>query len=443
MEVAARSRLLAGAAIIGAGALVAAPIQPVPDTVASPIIQSATPAVELAALVNPIELWSTVISQALANTGELAGIVLENPVPIADKVIDNQLITADVLTTFVTNFGAGTFDGIAMLPTALQAAFDAFLAGNIYDGTFGFVTALLTPVVIGAVTALGGIDDLVAVLQNPLLNTANVIETVISFPTLIGVGLPLLTEVLSPVLQAGYTGQLIYDGVTAGDFEAVANALISFPSDLVGTFLNGTTAFEPNTNGILGVPSGLIASVLGVRQSIADAIEPPAVSTLTAQVTSAPEPSVNSLTFTVDETGEVEDPSVEPAAAKSVEPHASGATGGVESTESVSVSVSGNAAETEAEAEPAEKAEQAEAPADKPKKPLVTLGNKFSPTTTAGEKTRPGQRAEAALKSIGGEVNKTVKKIGDDVKKALGVKTKKKADAGGSSSSNDNKGGEE
>lgn len=453
MEVAARSRLLAGAALVGAGALVAAPIQPVPDTGASPIIQSATPAVELAALVNPIELWSTVISQALANTGELAGIVLDNPAPIAGKVIDNQLITADVLTMFVTKFGVGAFDGIASLPAALQASFDAILAGQIYDGTFGIMTALLSPVVVGALTALEGMDDLVAVLQNPLLNTANVIGTVISMPTLIGVGLPLLTEVLSPVLQAGFTGQAIHDGVTAGDFEAVADALISFPSDLVGTFLNGTTVFEPNTNGILGVPSGLVASLLSVRRAIADAIQPPALTPPdAARGESAPEPSVNSFTFTVDEGGEIQADVPEALTGKNIQavaakPGGQGSVGDAKVSEPVESSVAPVAAttettdtietveRTEVESEPTEKAES---PAEKTKqkKPLVTLGNKFAPTTTAGEKTRPGQRAEAALKSIGDEVNKTVKK-------ALGVKSKKKADAGGSSSGNDNTGGEE
>lgn len=155
MEVAARSRLLAGAAIIGAGALVAAPIQPVPDVIAAPVIQSATPAVEMTALVNPIELWSAVISQAIANTGAIANTVLENPIPIAHKVIDNQLITADVLTSFVALFGEGFVASAGGVPAALQSAVEQILAGEIYSGVENYAIAILTPVVEGALGALG------------------------------------------------------------------------------------------------------------------------------------------------------------------------------------------------------------------------------------------------------------------------------------------------
>ncbi|MCP2626962.1 hypothetical protein NLB33_29390 [Mycolicibacterium smegmatis] len=431
MEVAARSRLLAGAAIIGAGALVAAPIQPVPDVIAAPVIQSATPAVEMTALVNPIELWSAVISQAIANTGAIANTVLENPIPIAHKVIDNQLITADVLTSFVALFGEGFVASAGGVPAALQSAVEQILAGEIYSGVENYAIAILTPVVEGALGALGQLDDISAVLQNPFLNAANVVGTVVSVPTLIGAGLPILFEALSPILQVGLTAQGVYDGVTAGDLEAVANALISFPSDMAGTILNGNPTI--GNSGLLGSELGLIPSLLTVRQSIADAIQPPAVSTLVgAKMESAPE--VNSFTFTVDEDGELGE------VTKSTTESGTTEGNGIQAIAAKSADAEDDATTgTGTETEP----EKSEKPVVKSKKPLVTLGNKFSPTTTAGDKARPGQRAEAALKSIGDEVNKTVKKIGDGVKKALGVKGKKKADSKASSSSKDSAGSED
>lgn len=252
-----------------------------------------------------------------------------------------------------------------------------------------------------------------------------------SVPTLIGAGLPILFEALSPILQVGLTAQGVYDGVTAGDLEAVANALISFPSDMAGTILNGNPTI--GNSGLLGSELGLIPSLLTVRQSIADAIQPPAVSTLVgAKMESAPE--VNSFTFTVDEDGELGE------VTKSTTESGTTEGNGIQAIAAKSADAEDDATTgTGTETEP----EKSEKPVEKSKKPLVTLGNKFSPTTTAGDKARPGQRAEAALKSIGNEVNKTVKKIGDGVKKALGVKGKKKADSKASSSSKDSAGSED
>ncbi|WP_235717286.1 hypothetical protein [Mycolicibacterium goodii] len=455
MEVAARSRLLAGAAIVGAGALVAAPIQPVPATIASPIVQSTAPAVELTALVNPIELWADVIAAAVGNVGGIVDTVLENPAPILGNVVDNQLISAQVLASFAATFGEGLVTGVGGVPAALQAATEQILAGQIYDGVSAFAVAFITPVVQGAFGALLQLGDVSAVLQNPFVNAANVVGTIVSVPTLIGAGLPILLETLAPVMQLGLTGQAIYDGVTAGDFEAVANALISLPSDMVGTILNGNQTI--GNSGIIGSGFGLIPSLLSVRQAIADALQPPAVSTLAAQVTSTPEPSVNSFTLTVDEVGAVDevggvgepetvsDTNIQAVAAKSTDQGSVVAEAGTEVAAAETVvqaetATEEAAVETEAE-QPTETADKtAEKSAEKSNKPLVTLGNKFTPGA-AGEKAhRPGQRAGAALKSIGDEVGKAVKKIGDDVKKALGVKKTKKAESGASS---DNGGGAE
>jgi hypothetical protein len=421
----------------------------------------------LTALVNPIELWADVIAAAVGNVGGIVDTVLENPAPILGNVVNNQLISAQVLASFAATFGEGFVTGVGGVPAALQAATEQILAGQIYDGVSAFAVAFITPVVQGAFGALLQLGDVSAVLQNPFANAANVVGTIVSVPTLIGAGLPILLEALAPVMQLGLTGQAIYDGVTAGDFEAVANALISLPSDMVGTILNGNQTI--GNSGILGSGFGLIPSLLTVRQAIADAIQPPAVSTpAAAQVESAPESSVTSFTFTVDEGGQVGElgeageigtveavgeaqsssaNDIQPVAAKSPEPGTTAvegaatveaATTATATAEDTETAAGAEAAETGTGTEEADKA--AENSAEKSNKPLVTLGNKFSPTTTAGAKARPGQRAEAALKSIGDEIGKAAKKFGDDVKKALGVKSKKKADSGASSTAG---GGEE
>lgn len=63
----------------------------------------------------------------------------------------------------------------------------------------------------GAFGSLMHLPDVIAVLQNPFVNAASVIETAVN-GGIVNVGFPLLTNVLAPVAQLGLTGQAIYDG---------------------------------------------------------------------------------------------------------------------------------------------------------------------------------------------------------------------------------------
>lgn len=272
MQVAVRSSLTAGVAVVGAAALLITPISPsAPPDIQVPAISSAK--VELAALVNPIELWAELITTSVGNVGTLVNTVLAAPAPILGSVVGNQLITAQVLGSFVTTFGEGFVGGLGDVPPALQAAVAQILGGDIAGGVQAVAGALLAPVLAGAFGALGQLGDIAAVLQNPFLNMANVIGTVVSINTLVSLGLPLLTEALAPVFQLASTAQAVFDGVRTGNLEAVANALISFPSDMIGTILNGSLA--GGNAGILSSPYGFFAGLLSLRQAIADAITPP------------------------------------------------------------------------------------------------------------------------------------------------------------------------
>src|SRR5690242_656437 len=104
MEAVARSYLLAGVALVGAGAIAVGPIQPLPPDVQVPAMPSSAVPVELNALVNPIELWANVISKTVTNVGGIAETVLANPAPILGKIAENGLISADVFATVATTF---------------------------------------------------------------------------------------------------------------------------------------------------------------------------------------------------------------------------------------------------------------------------------------------------------------------------------------------------
>ncbi|MCV7284584.1 hypothetical protein H7J87_04505 [Mycolicibacterium wolinskyi] len=355
-------------------------------------------------MVNPIELWAEVLSTTATNLGSIAQTVLENPAPILGKIIDNQLITAQVFASLASTFASGFADGVGLMPQQIEDSIRAILAGDIYQGSINLATAFLSPIVRGAFGALNQLPNLIAVLQNPFVNTAAVIETAIT-QGILNVGFPLLTQVLAPVGQIGLTGQAIYDGLQANDFEAVANAIISFPSDMVNTIVNGNT--EMGFPGLIGADFGLVPGLLAFGRAIADSIQPPVL-------TSPPSPSVapdlNAETVTID-TSEID--------------------GGQNGSADGPAAVSDDAPAEDAAAEDAgtgdlagdiESEEESAPPAAEvavvKNNPLAKLG-KLGP-----DSNRQG-RAAAAVKSLGDDVGKAVKKIGDDVKKALGVKPKK------------------
>lgn len=251
---------------------------------------------ELNALVNPIELWADVASTTATNLGTIAGMVLANPAPILGKMLENGLISGELFAAVATKFVSGFANGVGMMPQQIQDSLTSIVEGDVYQGVINLATAFLAPVVQGAFGALMYLPDIITVLQNPFLNTASVIETGL-MKGILGVGFPLLTQVLVPAAQIGLTGQAIFDGIQAGDFEAVANAVISFPSDMVNSVLNGTPP-EVGVPGLLG-PGGLIQGLLKFREDIADAIHAPVLTPPpTAKVSTAPDLQAKSFTIT-------------------------------------------------------------------------------------------------------------------------------------------------
>ncbi|MHC9294961.1 hypothetical protein ACRCUN_21060 [Mycobacterium sp. LTG2003] len=403
MEVAARSCLMAGVALVGAGAIAVAPIHPVLPASQAPAVPSSSASVELNALVNPIELWAEVLSTTATNVGSIAQTVLENPAPILGKIVGNQLITAQVFASLASTFVSGFADGVGLMPQQIEDSIRAILAGDIYQGSINLATAFLAPIVRGAFGALNQLPDLIAVLQNPFVNTAAVIETAIT-QGILNVGFPLLTQVLAPVGQIGLTGQAIYDGLQANDFEAVANAIISFPSDMVNTIVNGNP--EMGFPGLIGAEFGLVPGLLAFGRAIADSIQPP-VLTSPPSVSAAPDLNAVAVTLDTSEVEDAQDGSADGLAADAGDAAAED-TGTGDFAGDVAGDVEGDVSGGEETEPPAAEAVKTS--------PLAKLGKLNS---------NRQDRAAAAAKSLGDDVGKAVKKIGDDVKKALGVKPKK------------------
>ncbi|WP_395307870.1 hypothetical protein V4U86_21085 [Mycobacterium sp. AMU20-3851] len=279
MHVSARSYLTAGVAFVGAGAIALTPIQPITPglqqvAAPAPVVISSTE-VELAALVNPIVLWAEALGNTAGNVGSLATTVFQDPAPILEAFIRNQIAAGSTLVDVLVPVARDLITGLTKVPQATIAAVRTILSGQIFQGVGELALVPLSPI-IGAMFPLllgGGLDKITAILQNPFENISRVIGKIVSPMTLVQVGLPLLTDLMAPILQIGATAQAIFDGLKTRNLEAVINAIISFPSDMFNTILNGSSNPMIGNGGLLG-PNGLLAGLLGLRKGIADVIEP-------------------------------------------------------------------------------------------------------------------------------------------------------------------------
>jgi hypothetical protein len=97
MHIAVRPYAAAGVALLSAGVIAVSPLAP-----QMPAVQAAERAlisanVQLAAAVDPIELWVQVFQTAAANLGVIGEQVAANPTPILSQVIANQVASFTAL----------------------------------------------------------------------------------------------------------------------------------------------------------------------------------------------------------------------------------------------------------------------------------------------------------------------------------------------------------
>ena len=99
MKVTARSYLTAGMAVLGAGAIALAPVQPLPDH-AAPAQQRAVSnlAVNLASSIDPFTPWIQTFQQAAANVQLLGDFYNQQPLPLLNTIGKNIQTYAEELT---------------------------------------------------------------------------------------------------------------------------------------------------------------------------------------------------------------------------------------------------------------------------------------------------------------------------------------------------------
>ena len=285
MQVAVRSYLTAGVALVGASVIAVTPIAPLPAD-----IQIPNPAVQLAA--TPFDIYVQVFQEAVANAGVLLDEALADPAPILGQLLANQIATVNSLAAGLVTTAGATFTALTtVVPPLLQAAFNDLISGDVE----GAVNNLLTAALATVLPLAGLVGPIQAAIAQPVQNLLNVIDLV--DPTTVSLALVgLLGPDISGVGAIGTAVQNVIGAVGNGDLEQVLGAVIAGPAVVADGFLNGgygpnlgsLVGASPESNvlagGILSSPGfeppnivnlpGGIATLLGLRLEIADAITP-------------------------------------------------------------------------------------------------------------------------------------------------------------------------
>lgn len=296
MQIAVRSSLTTGVALMGAGVIALAPVthQPAPD-LRLPALHAS--AVQLAAQVNPITQWGQIITEALQNTKGIVTGVIADPAPVLGQVVRNQIASAVAVGGSVRDYLVAVGQQLGTTPESLKQAFQQLAAGHVADAVQTLYSAVLTPFVLPILTT-SILTDVQAAFRKPVQNMLNVIDTAITSPTGMGwvltAGLPLLAVMSDVVTATGDGLQNVVNAFSAKNLGAVVNAIVAMPGSITGALLNG---YNGDGAGILG-PNGIVQGLRNALGIIATAIKP--VTPPPAAAVSVPSPASATVSVSID-----------------------------------------------------------------------------------------------------------------------------------------------
>lgn len=349
---------------------------------------------DLGIVFDPIAQWADIFTTAFGNVSWIGEQWLANPAPFLRQALSNQIGYATMV--------ADTMGSV--IPTTLSALFDPSYPNGLASGFVKAFELAQANDFIGASNTLFsgligtafGLFPMANLLQIPVQmssNLNNVLETAASLP--ISLGFAAISAVGMAFQSTGTSAQAISDALTEGDTAAALRELIAAPGNITDAVLNGG-----QFGGGLLSNNGIIAQlVVDVPRMLADAITPEAASPSKVEPEKTThEADTKSVTLTVE-------PQAEPEATETVP------------EESTPDSADGTDVEG---------------------------GNKVTPgESTGAPKHRKPTKLSTTLKNISEDVDKTVSKVTDGVKKALGAnksQPKKGDDKAGADSDDDAKG---
>lgn len=263
MQRALRPYVTTGIALVGAGVIAVTPVTAPPPEVH-------LPAVTLAA--NPVvDAYGQLLQNTWTNLQAVGSQAWNQGMPILEQFLVNTRANLDIAAKVPPQiFDALKYSAQQIRPT-LDAAGAQLRAGQVGDA----INTLWSGLVINPL--VGVAFPVLNTLQIPVNMAKTFARVVEALPSaiLIGVGLPVLSTVTAVVNSLGTVAQGLYDGITTGNLGAVLTTVLTAPATVIGGVLNG----DPNT-GTVGLINGLVAGILNARQTIADAMAPPATASV-------------------------------------------------------------------------------------------------------------------------------------------------------------------
>lgn len=295
MQGAVRPYVTAGVALVGASVIAVSPVAPpVPDLKVA-AMPSASTAMQLTSASNPLAALSDLFGNTLASGSGLLEQFLESPAPILNQVLVNQFANFDLVVATAQQIGILLPDLIQQVGMDLQK-----IASQLSDGNFvGAAQTLNSTLLIAGLPLLGLIGPPLAILQNTTQNIANVFAALPEnvFPVIMSV----IGPISSTINGVADIAQTVFDAARAGDFITAAGALVSAPIVMADVILNGfgggVGLLTPQLNFFSSGPIGML---LGLRNVIADALNPIAVPTANAAANRAPDMQADVITVNLN-----------------------------------------------------------------------------------------------------------------------------------------------
>lgn len=278
MHITARSHLTAGIAVLGAGAIVLSPIQPLPDhAVGAQERAVSNLAVNLASTIDPITPWVDTFKLAAENIKQLAAFYAEKPFPLLETV------GANIGTYFkeLTNGNAG------LIPGQIRNNINTFFYGPWWnrDGA-PIVNDAFSSDYISNTQTRSGLSASVFNSQRGAYNlTAPIIAGQLGDigPALIqftatpysGQLIGLLSPLLSSVVQLTRSFTAVGEFWKNGDLTGAINELINIPANVTNASLNGAGLLDLTAVALPLLPPAVASLVKSLGVQLGGTLSPP------------------------------------------------------------------------------------------------------------------------------------------------------------------------
>jgi hypothetical protein len=407
MHVNVRSHLTAGVALAGAGIIAVTPVTPVLRDIQVPAVSTAE--VQLASLLNPLEVFAPILEQAMANAQAIGQKMVADPLPILRALALNQLDGLGTLAGLGTDV-AQVLAGIALaMPGHLQTAIGLLQTGNVDQALRTIENGVIGP---WFPLVYQDLPQLINVLKQPLVDAQTLLENA-PMSYLAGIGFPVLNSFFGVQTQIinGITG--VVAALSTGNPEKIVNAIITGAANFTQELLNGNPA--TGTYGLLGI-YGPINGFLDTGSTLAYFLRPP-VDPFALKV--APRAAATSVTLVVPPAVKAAIPAgMTPAREVAAQVAATPATEGVQSTGTSTGPEAGPTGATKGTEDSATSDDGVTVAVSATLATNPTGGDKVVPGQTRHDSSPAGSGSANSSKGVRDGITKTVKNMTDGLKKA-------------------------